>query len=337
MKFFIKLFIVLFFVSCNKISFAFTSALDTTQHKIKSSFYNRYIAWPDTLNKKRYQAVTIGAGTVWVGSLLFLNQIWYSQHPRDKFHFFNDIGEWQQMDKVGHVYSAYLGAKLFTTFFRWTGTNERKSILLGAGGGLAYQSVIEILDGYSKKWGFSVPDMAANTLGCGLYATQQWFWHDQRIILKYSTHIKDYETVELSKRANNLFGSTTPERIFKDYNAQTYWLSFNIKSFLPKCKWPAWLSVATGYGVNGMYGGYENIARDQNGDIIYNPDGSLAFDRRDIKRYRQFYLSPDIDFSKIPWKSKFMKDFTKMVNLKFPFPSIGVNTLGQLEANWYHF
>jgi hypothetical protein len=299
--------------------------------------YDKYIKQSEKLNKNRYKSVAIGTGVIWGGSLLFLNQIWYSQYPRDKFHLFDDVCEWQQVDKVGHAYSSYLGAKLFTTFFKWTGASHRKSVLLGAGGSLAYLSVIEILDGHSKKWGFSLTDMGANSLGIGIYAAQALAWKDQRIIVKYSTHIQDYHTVQLLQRANDLYGSTVPERIFKDYNAQTYWLSCNIKSFMPKSKWPAWLNLAVGYGAQGMYGGYENVALDDFGNVVLNSNGTPAFDRRDIPRYRQFYFSPDIDFSKIPWRSKFLRDFTKMVNLKFPFPSLEYNTLGQWRVNPIHF
>jgi Predicted periplasmic lipoprotein (DUF2279) len=298
---------------------------DTTN---ASEFYKSAIAIPNKLNKKRYKSIAIGSGTIWVGTLVFLNTAWYSKYPKGKFHLYNDVGEWQHVDKVGHVYSAYLGSKLFTTFFRWSGLSEKKSVLIGAGGGLAYQSIIEILDGYSTKWGFSLADMGMNSLGCGLYASQQLLWHDQRIKLKYSWHIKDYETVQLLKRANTLYGSSTAERILKDYNAQTYWLSANIKSFAPSSRWPAWLNIAAGYGAQNMYGGYDNKWVDAD---------NVSYDRTDIKRYKQFFISPDIDFSKIPWKSKFLKDFFKIVNLKMPFPSLEYNTLGQFKVNAYHF
>jgi hypothetical protein len=317
--------------------FAIKCQAQVADNNVKVSIYDRYIKASDTLNRNRYRAVSAGAITLWGGSLFFLNGIWYNNYPKSSFHTFNDFAEWQQMDKVGHVYSAYLGSKLFTTFFKWTGANKHKAILLGAGGGLAYQSVIEILDGYSAKWGFSWGDMGANTLGCGLYAGQELLWNEQRIHIKYSTHIQDYNTVALLKRANALYGSSDAERVFKDYNAQTYWLSCNIKSFAKKSAWPAWLNIAVGYGAGNMYGGIENIARDDNGNIIYNPNGSLQFDRRDLTRYRQFYISPDIDFSRIKWRSKFMRDFTKMINLKMPFPSFEYNTLGEWKVNAFHF
>ena len=48
------------------------------------------------------------------------------------------------------------------------------------------------------------------------------------------------------------------ERMLKDYNGQTYWLSANLKSFFQGSNIPAWLNVAVGYGADGMFGGFEN-------------------------------------------------------------------------------
>jgi Predicted periplasmic lipoprotein (DUF2279) len=312
-------------VAAKRVHKEYMQGSDTTN---SSEFYKRVIAIPPTINKNRYTSVAIGSGLIWTGTLVFLNNEWYSQYPKSSFHLYNDIEEWQQVDKIGHVYSAYLGTKLFSTFFRWTGLSEKKSVIIGAGGGMAYQSIIEILDGYSKKWGFSWADMDMNALGSGLYASQQLAWHEQRIKIKYSWHIQDYNEVELLRRANSLYGSSTAERVLKDYNAQTYWLSANIRSFVPNSKWPKWLNLAAGYGAQNMYGGYTNTWID---------DNNVVHDRTDIPRYRQFYFSPDIDFSKIPWRSKFLKDFFKIVNLKMPLPSLEYNSLGQWKINAIHF
>jgi hypothetical protein len=330
--------LIFVFLWCNTFLSAQQKDSNTTKEHLKSfcgsdttnatEFYKRAIAIPHTLNKSRYKAVAIGSGTIWAGTLIFLNNEWYSQYPKSKFHTFNDNGEWQQMDKVGHIYSAYLGSKLFSTFFRWTGLSEKKSVLIGAGGGLAYQTIIEILDGHSQKWGFSWGDMGMNTLGCGIYASQQLLWHEQRIKIKYSWHLQYYKEVELLRRANDLYGRTVAERCLKDYNAQTYWLSCNIRSFAPASKWPKWLNIAVGYGAQNMYGGYTNTWTD---------DANVFHNRTDIPRYRQYYVAPDIDFSKIPWKSKFLKDFFKIVNLKAPLPSLEYNSLGQWRLNAIHF
>ncbi|RYF77588.1 MAG: hypothetical protein EON98_16250 [Chitinophagaceae bacterium] len=120
----------------------------------------------------------------------------------------------------------------------------------------------------------------------------------------------------MKNRANDLYGSSFQGRLLKDYNAQTYWFSANIKSFFPKSKLPDWLNLSIGYGADGMYGGYENIAYSKT-------DGSVTFDRRDIKRYRQWYLAPDVDLTKIKTKSKLLKSVFSALNvLKFPTPAL---------------
>ena len=56
-----------------------------------------------------------------------------------------------------------------------------------------------------------------------------------------------------------------------------------------------WLNVAIGYGASGMYGGFDNTWTDENGDFI---------ERQDVERYRRFFISPDIDFERIPVRKK---------------------------------
>ncbi|HMX77470.1 MAG TPA: hypothetical protein PLC62_10375, partial [Chitinophagaceae bacterium] len=61
------------------------------------------------------------------------------------------------------------------------------------------------------------------------------------------------------------------------------------------------------------------------------------FDRSDIPRYRQWYLSPDIDFSRIKTKSKAVRLlFTVLNAFKFPFPSLEFSKNG-IKLNAIHF
>jgi hypothetical protein len=102
--------------------------------------------------------------------------------------------------------------------------------------------------------------------------------------------------------------------LLKDYNGQTYWASFNLHSFFGKAI-PSWLNMAVGYGATGLYGGFENIGYDKAGNII--------FDRRDIKRVRQWYLSPDIDWTKIQTDKKLLRTFFSLLNMiKMPAPAL---------------
>lgn len=250
------------------------------------------------------------------GSFVFLSQAWYTDYPKTGFHTFNDAGEWQQVDKAGHAWTAYQTSRFTTNFWRWAGVNNKKALLYGTGSSLLYLFSIEYLDGHSAEWGWSWADVGANVFGAGLYAGQELGWKEQRIGFKFSSHQKAYDDPQLKTRASDLYGAAFAERLLKDYNAQTYWLSANLRSFFPSAKLPAWLNLSVGYGADGMFGGYQNIA--------YNKrDGSVIFDRRDVKRYRQWYLAPDVDLTKIKTKSKVLQSVFSALNvLKFPAPAL---------------
>lgn len=256
-------------------------------------------------------ASVIGYG----GSLALFSKAWYENYSRSSFHTFNDAGEWMQMDKIGHAWGAYNTSRITTNMWRWAGVKKNRAVALGTGSSLLYLLSIEYLDGRSADWGWSWADVGADIFGASLFAIQEIGWKEQKIQLKFSGHRSSYKPATLELRADELFGKTLPERLLKDYNAQTYWLGFNIKSLFPQSRIPAWLNIAVGYGAKGMFGGYENLAKDK--------DGNIRFDRRDIKRYRQWYLSPDIDLTKIKTNNKLLRAVFSTLNvLKIPAPAI---------------
>jgi hypothetical protein len=139
----------------------------------------------------------------------------------------------------------------------------KKTTGYGSGGlsGTAFLTVVEVLDGFSSGWGFSIGDLGADLAGSGLlFIAQELAWNEQRIQVKFSFHRNTYNDPLLNRRADDLFGNRTHlERMLKDYNGQTYWMSANLKSFFKKSNLPAWLNIAVGYGADGMFGGTENI------------------------------------------------------------------------------
>ena len=262
------------------------------------------------------------------GSLIVLNEAWYKQYPKTSFHVYNDAGEWFQMDKVGHAWTAYNTSRATTAMWQWAGLAEGKAVLTGSLSGFAYLTVIELLDAHTEKWGWSWADIGANAAGSSLFAAQQLAWKEQRIQFKFSSHKKQYGP-DVESRANELFGKSLPERLLKDYNGQTYWFSFNVQSFFPKTNLPSWLNLAVGYGAYGMFGGYENIAQDKN--------GTVTFYRPDIKRMRQWYLSPDIDLTKIKTNNKTLRTVLAALNtIKIPAPSLEFSG-GKFRGRWLHF
>lgn len=279
--------------------------------------------------KKRLWLVGAGNAAFYTGSLVALNAAWYKDYERTGFHTFNDSKEWLQVDKVGHAWTAYTISHYLSDVWKWAGLPEKKAVWVGSLSSIAYLTTIEFFDAYSAKWGWSWSDIAANFAGSGLYMGQQFLWKEQRLQFKFSFHGVNYNDPMLEERADDLFGKSWYERMLKDYNGQTYWMSANIRSFFPKSKWPPWLTVSLGYGAEGMLGGFENKWSDASGNDVT---------RYDIPRVRQFYLAPDIDFTKIKTRSKFLRTTFSLLNaIKCPAPALMLDSKGKLKAYAIYF
>lgn len=278
----------------------------------------------DNARVRRNVGIVLGTEAgLYAASMTGLYFAWYADYPQSSFHFYNDNGEWLQMDKVGHGVTSYLVGSFGYELLRDAGLDETRSIWFGGTLGLAFLTTVEVFDGFSSGWGFSWGDMAANTLGAGLFIGQQFLWHEQRITLKYSFHTTDFADYR-----PDLLGENFIQQTIKDYNGQTYWASFNIKSlFLNKeSKFPAWLNFAFGYGATGMTGGFDNASEHNGNSIPY-------YDRE-----RQFYFSLDVDFTKIPTNNKVLKYTFKVLNIfKLPFPTIEYNTGNEWVWHWIYF
>ncbi|RAK30671.1 UNVERIFIED_ORG: putative lipoprotein DUF2279 [Chitinophaga ginsengisegetis] len=284
---------------------------------------------PDTTIQSRVWILSGATTALYGAGLAALNTAWYKGYPREGFHFFNDMGEWNQVDKTGHIFSAYFIGKYSREMWRWSGLPRKKQIWIGGLSGFAYQSVVEVLDGYSSEWGFSWGDMGANAIGSALLISQELAWNEQRIQLKFSAHPQNYDDPVLQHKADQLFGTTFWERTLKDYNGQTYWLSVNLYSFRKESRLPKWLNIAVGYGSQGMIGGRDNTWTDEHG--IYH-------DYSQLRRVRQFYLSPDVDFTKIPTRKKGVKVIFQVLNmLKFPAPTFEINSKGNMKLHAVYF
>ncbi len=292
----------------------------------KNTSPQKYI--PQLTQKQINKRIKIITATNIIGysaAMAGLYAAWYKNYPQSNFHTFNDNKEWKGIDKIGHAYSTYAESKASMELWRWTGMERKKRIWIGGMSGAVYHTVIETLDGFSKEWGWSWGDFGANILGSGMLVAQELAWDEQRIQFKFSFHHKSYNDAILNQRSNTIFGKSTAERFLKDYNGQTYWLSANLKSFFPKSRLPAWLQISVGTGAEGLFGANENIGKDVNGNI--------NFSRTDIKRYRQWYLAPDIDLAKIKTNRKGIKTALNILNIvKFPMPSLEYSN-GKFRVN----
>ncbi len=285
---------------------------------------------PHEIKMKRRQLLIAGINVAgYGGSFYFLNKAWYKDYPKTSFHTFNDSGEWLQVDKVGHGWTAYNTSRGSAAMWRWAGLSQKKAAWIGGLSGSTYLTVIELLDARSAKWGWSWADIAANYAGSSLFVAQELAWKEQRVQFKFSFHTKKYGEPQLEERADDLYGKSWYEKMLKDYNAQTYWFSVNVHSFFPKSKFPSWLNIAVGYGADGMFGGFENKWEDASGNEI---------SRHDIPRKRQFYLSPDIDFTKIKTNSKWLRTTFSFLNcFKIPAPTLMLDNRGKWKAYAFYF
>jgi hypothetical protein len=267
----------------------------------------------DSISLIKPHHLIIGEAAFYGASMYALGQAWYADYPKSDFHWFNDNNGWLQMDKIGHSYATYQIAYQNSFLLQKTGMERNKAMWLSTGLSIFAISSIEIYDGLSAKWGASYGDLIANTSGGLLYLLQEKYWHEQRIRLKFS-----YKPSPYAKLRPDVMGFEYPEKLLKDYNAQAYWLSINLKNTFRLNNLPPWLAIAIGYSASGMVGGDENPEEYQH-----------------IERYRQFFISPDIDWQKIKTKRKSIKLVFRALNMiKVPLPAISYEK-GKIVGHWY--
>ncbi len=273
------------------------------------SAFSKFLTPSDTLHTKRRNAVILSETLLATTALVGLNEVWYADFERSKFHTVDDTGDWLQLDKVGHAFAAYQLGRHGAQLLRWSGVAEREQLIYGATLGFTFLTAIEVLDGFSSAWGFSWGDVGANALGTGLYISQELLWKEQRVALKFS-----FMQTPFAAQRPDLLGTSFAEQILKDYNGQTYWLSCNLDAFFKEKGLPKWLNVAFGYGGEGLLSGSRT-------------SGLALADQQE--RYRQYYLSLDVNLYNIPTNSTFLKTIFSVFNMiKIPFPALEISKKG---------
>ncbi len=278
------------------------------QSVLAQNSFDTFLKPSDSLNQKRQNSVFIAEAVLASGALIGLNQLWYADYPKSKFHFINDNSDWMQMDKVGHLYSSYHIGRFGAEALNWSGASQKNQLIYGASLGFVFLTAVEMMDGHSAEWGASMGDIVANASGTAMYVSQELLWNEQRIIPKFSYHKTQYSDLR-----PDVLGSTIPEQILKDYNGQTYWISANVNSFFKGSKIPKWFNLAFGYGAEGMIGEKE--------------ENFLSISTPKPEKKRQFYLSLDVDLTKIQTKSHFFKTVFSVFNaVKIPAPTFEYST-----------
>lgn len=204
-------------------------------------------AAPDTshIRSLRLAAVIAIPVSATAASYVYANNVWWTPRRRPfHLHDGNDLEYALNLDKVGHFYAGAFFSDLSTRGLLWAGMDEERSELLGALFGMGVQLGFEIKDGFAADWGFSCLDVTAGFLG-SLYAMgrrRSPLLAASRVKMGYAFRSSSY----WSRAGEHAF-------IVDDYVNQTYWLSLDVGTLLPRRVrplWPPFLRLAAGVGID---------------------------------------------------------------------------------------
>lgn len=281
--------------------------------------------FPDSVQPKRLRTVIATELGVYAAGVTYLGAVWYKGIPRVPFHFFEDAGEYLDMDKLSHAYACYHISQKSYDALRWAGIKRSKAIWWSGAFGFALWAPIEIFDGIHDSYGFSRSDLLANAAGSLLFASQQALFDQQVVKMKFSFFPTQYKRYEAQYQR---LGRVTFFGHLYDYNAHTYWLSANLHQLSGgRTRLPRWLSIAVGISANGMVDAFENPSFGIDGKPLPH-----------FERYRQWLLSIDVDFTKIKTKSRFWKKVFNEINiLKIPAPAFEYNRVEGFRVRPLYF
>ena len=216
------------------------------------------------VSRVRLSLALTGVGIYDVAFYETLKKPWWSGQKSD-FHVINDWwGAYaMEVDKFAHAYAGQCMTRIAAQAYGWTGMTRRQALFWGGVTSLATLTQVELLDGFTAKYGFSTADYAANIAGAFLPLAQDIWQPLQLVTFKMSYHTARFE-------------KGTAPNLLEDYNRQTYWLTLDVNGLLPRPArryWPDWLQVAAGCGVNHAF---------------------------EANREREYYLALDVDPTRLP-------------------------------------
>ncbi|MBM2814895.1 MAG: hypothetical protein HW421_1657 [Ignavibacteria bacterium] len=259
--------------------------------------------------------------------------IFIVQHEMQQNTIWKDVGPFNvredgkytaYIDKPGHIYGTYMPSYLLSEFLITSGFNPDDATLLGGALGLAYNSYIEVLDGFSIKFGFSPTDWFANIFGAGFFVAQHYFPVLQNFTPKFM-YVNPPWLGEYNRKQAETF--------IDNYSAQNFYLSVNVHNLLPeyyKNYWPSWLELSIGYAVYGLSVG----TTDNGAELIYHdPHFTKVYGNRKLLislDYNLINLLPEgpgfwnwmrqsLNYFKLPSPTLEIGRITKFY-LLYPFP-----------------
>jgi hypothetical protein len=222
---------------------------------------------------------------------------------RSHFHFENDFDYALNLDKFGHFAAGVVLGEGFYEGYRWAGTSEFQAYLFAGLSAMMTHVAIDVKDGYSPEWGFSVFDVLSGTLGGFYPMAERYVPVFKYVDLKWSYWINTKAYYRQSHTG-----------VFTDdYFNQTFWASFKPYRLLPasvRAYYPSWLAIAAGLSID-------------EGVFIKHYEGTP---------HREVYIALDYDLEAFRPQSRMARTLIKSLNyFKLPAPAIQVYP----EFHWY--
>lgn len=257
-----------------------------------------------SLSPSQQTTARTAAGIAFVGGNVelwhYFKKAWWSGTKAKHFFFRADWDEdFRDQDKFGHLLGGYQLTRVGYEALTASCVSRKKALTASVVYAALFQLQIEIFDGMYEKYGFSYPDMIANTTGQTLAAMQELNPHLDwlRPTISYSP------SAAMRNRAN--FTQPSELRRTLDYSGQTYWFAADVHALLPKAArsyWPSLLRVSAGHSIT---------------DYIDPITGASHRARRKL------LLSIDIDPEKLPGQNRYWKGIKHQLSYyHFPSPAL---------------
>jgi len=272
----------------------------------------------DRCESASYRAVsrTAAAGT-FVGAQAILwryfENAWWSGEESKGFFFNADWDEhFRDQDKFGHFLGGYQLTRIGAAVLENACMSPARAIALSAIYATLFQLQIEVWDARFEKYGFSYPDLLANTAGMA-YAVAQ---HKYPSLRRVKPTISYSRSAAMRARdAGRLPDSEIRQSL--DYSGQTYWFSAEVDPFLPAAARPYWPDVvrfSIGHSIT---------------DWI-DPQTGQSFRAR-----RKILLSLDFDASKLPGDHPVWRTVKNTLSyIRLPAPALQIAP-GFDGIGWY--
>jgi hypothetical protein len=251
---------------------------------------------PEGVNGGRL-AIVGGALALSMTAIHLYQQSGWWKDNRTSFHFQEDLVYGLSVDKIGHLYGAYLLGFVLQKSLEWADVPEERSLYLASGGSLLFQTYVEIEDGFSA-WGFDRVDFASDVAGAAWPILRYHIPALRNLDLKMSYHPSD-----LLGNPGGIGFKGQKHIMIDDYEGQTFWFSLKVHNLLPNAAreyWPEFLCLAMGYGAR----------------HVADPDP-----------YRVYFVGLDLDMTKlIPASTPFLRTLGEALNfIHLPLPAIQIS------------